>query len=79
MMPNTNVTEDEIRQRAFALWEERGRPVGYEAEFWLQAERELKGKGNTSGISSNADAAKSGSGSDGPRPGKKVKAASSVP
>jgi hypothetical protein len=69
MMPNTNVTEDEIRRRAFALWEERGRPEGYESEFWLQAERELKGAGNTSGISANADAAKSGSGSDGPHPG----------
>ena len=69
MIPNTNVTEDEIRHRAFALWEARGRPEGYEAEFWLQAERELKGEGNTSGISSNAEAARSGSGSDGPRPG----------
>ncbi len=69
MMLNTNVTEDEIRYRAFALWQARGRPEGYEAEFWLQAERELKGEGNTSGISANADAAKSGSGSDGPRRG----------
>ncbi len=63
------ITEDQIRRRAFELWEQRSRPEGYEVEFWLQAERELKGKGNTSGISANADAAKSGSGSDGPRRG----------
>ena len=66
MTPNITVTEDEIRQRANELWEQRGRPEGYESEFWLQAERELKDKGNTSGTSANAAAAKSGSGSDGP-------------
>ena len=64
--PDITVTEDEIRRRANELWEQRGRPEGYESEFWLQAERELKGKGNTSGPSANAAAAKSGSGSDGP-------------
>jgi hypothetical protein len=69
MEPNTNITEDQVRQRAFELWEKRGCPEGYEAEFWLQAERELKGEGNSgdisSGISANAVSAKSGSGSDG--------------
>ena len=69
LTPNITVTEDEIRRRANELWEQRGRPEGYDAEFWLHAERELKDKGNTSGISANADAAKSGSGSDGPRQG----------
>jgi hypothetical protein len=48
------------------LWEERGRPVGYDVEFWLQAERELKGEGAAEGISPNAENAKSGGGSDGP-------------
>ncbi len=69
LTPNTNVTEDEIRRRAFELWEQRGRPEGYESEFWLHAERELKDKGNTSGVSANAAAARSGSGSDGPHQG----------
>ena len=69
MTPNTNVTEDEIRRRAFELWEQRGRPEGYESEFWLHAECELKDKGNTSGRSANGAAARSGSGSDGPHQG----------
>jgi len=73
MEPSTNDTEDQIRQRAFELWEQRGRPEGYETEFWLQAERELKGEGNSrdtgSGTSANAASAKSGSGSDGPGQG----------
>jgi Protein of unknown function (DUF2934) len=70
MEPGTNITEDQVRQRAFELWEKRGRPEGYETEFWLQAERELRGEGNggdiSGGISANAASAKSGSGSDGP-------------
>jgi hypothetical protein len=70
MEPNTNDIEDRVRQRAFELWEQRGRPEGYEAEFWYQAERELKGEGSSSdiskGVSANAASAKSGSGSDGP-------------
>ena len=66
MAPSTNDTEDQVRQRAFELWEQRGRPEGYEAEFWLQAERELTGEGNSRDISANAASAQSGSRSDGP-------------
>jgi hypothetical protein len=70
MEPNTNDIEARVRQRAVELWEKRGRPEGYEAEFWHQAERELKGEGSPSdinkGVSANAASAKSGSGSDGP-------------
>jgi Protein of unknown function (DUF2934) len=70
MEPNTNDIEDRVRQRAFKLWGQRGRPEGYEVEFWYQAERELKGEGSNSdisdGVSANAASAKSGSGSDGP-------------
>jgi hypothetical protein len=32
----------EIRERAYELWERHHRPEGYELEFWLMAERELK-------------------------------------
>jgi DUF2934 family protein len=40
-MPNP--TEEKIRIRAHQLWEVAGRPEGREAEFWREAERELKG------------------------------------
>jgi hypothetical protein len=33
---------DAIRERAHDLWERHHRPEGYELEFWLMAERELK-------------------------------------
>lgn len=61
-----DLTKEQIRARALELWEQRGRPVGYDLEFWLQAERELKGEGAAQGISPNAENAKSGGGSDGP-------------
>ncbi len=31
-----------IRERAYFLWEQAGRPEGCEDEFWLEAERQLK-------------------------------------
>jgi hypothetical protein len=34
--------EDKIRKRAREIWEENSRPVGRDAEFWLQAEREFR-------------------------------------
>lgn len=33
---------DEIRERAYDLWDRNHRLVGYDLEFWLMAERELK-------------------------------------
>ena len=33
---------EEIRERAYDLWDRNHRPNGYELEFWLMAERELK-------------------------------------
>jgi hypothetical protein len=35
-------TEEEIRARAFKLWEAAGSPCDREQEFWFLAERELK-------------------------------------
>ena len=67
MKATADVTDDEVRRRAFELWEQRGCPDGYESEFWLQAEREQKGKGNRNGVSTNAASSTSGSGSHGPR------------
>ena len=34
--------EDQIRKRAREIWEENGRPVGRDEEFWFQAEREFR-------------------------------------
>jgi Protein of unknown function (DUF2934) len=35
-------SRDEIRVRAHELWEQHGRPVGRDEEFWLQAEAEIR-------------------------------------
>jgi hypothetical protein len=45
---------DRIRQRAYELWLQSGEPEGSEMEFWLQAEREIKGEGEqAAGASGN--------------------------
>lgn len=36
--------QEQIRQRAYELYEERGRDNGHELEDWLQAESEVTGK-----------------------------------
>ena len=35
------VAEEEIRRRAYELYEERGREAGHELDDWLQAEAEI--------------------------------------
>jgi Protein of unknown function (DUF2934) len=37
----TPYSEAQIRDRAYALWEEAGRPDGQDMAFWIVAEREL--------------------------------------
>jgi hypothetical protein len=70
MEHHADATQDRVRQRAYELWEQHGRSEGHEAEFWHQAQPELKGEASSSdtcrGISANAASARSGSGSDGP-------------
>jgi Protein of unknown function (DUF2934) len=34
--------EEQIRVRAYYLWEQEGRPEGSEAAFWAEAERQLR-------------------------------------
>jgi Protein of unknown function (DUF2934) len=34
--------EQSIRKRARLIWEQHGRPVGRDVEFWLRAEKELQ-------------------------------------
>lgn len=36
--------EEEIRRRAYELWEENGRESGRDEEYWLSAEREVLGR-----------------------------------
>ncbi len=40
-----SVRHDQIRQRAYQIWEESGRPEGHEMDHWLEAEREVLGRG----------------------------------
>ena len=42
-----------IRQRAHAIWIERGRPEGCDLDNWLAAERELTQGGSEGGRSQN--------------------------
>lgn len=34
-------TEEEVREKAYLLWEEAGKPEGDGVEFWVRAEQEL--------------------------------------
>ena len=36
--------EEEIRRRAYELWEENGHESGRDEEHWLSAEREVRGR-----------------------------------
>ncbi len=36
------ITFEQIRARAYELWERHHRPEGFEIELWLMAERELR-------------------------------------
>lgn len=36
--------EDEVRELAYRLWEEAGRPEGDGIEFWVRAETALRGE-----------------------------------
>jgi hypothetical protein len=38
------LTHQQIAERAYFLWEERGRPVGSPEIDWLRAERELRNR-----------------------------------
>jgi hypothetical protein len=36
-----DTTAERVRQRAYELWEQSGKPEGSDMDFWLQAEREI--------------------------------------
>jgi hypothetical protein len=46
-MAIAHVQPDDIRQRAYQLWEQSGRAPGHDLEHWLQAERELAAEPET--------------------------------
>ena len=41
MMPNTVPSHDRIKERAYELYESRGREPGQDEQDWLRAEQEL--------------------------------------
>jgi DUF2934 family protein len=41
-----NPEEDQIRERAHALWELAGKPDGRAEEFWHEARKEIKNETN---------------------------------
>lgn len=49
-----SISDDDIRDRAYALWVEQGSPEGRDQEFWHRAERELS---EESGLDTSAAAA----------------------
>ena len=48
-------TEEQIRKRAFELWEQAGKPEGREDEFWQQAQRELQDAEERGDLDKGAD------------------------
>lgn len=40
--PAKNPTEEEIREKAYRLWEKAGKPECDGVEFWVRAEKESK-------------------------------------
>lgn len=45
-MPIVVDLSEQIRDRAYFLWEKAGRPCGREHEFWAQASGEIEGDQN---------------------------------
>ena len=41
-IPRREMTDEEIRQRAYEIYLNRGAAPGFELDDWLQAERELR-------------------------------------
>jgi hypothetical protein len=41
-MSETSSNEDRIRQRAYLIWIDEGRPEGREKEHWEQAEKSIQ-------------------------------------
>src|SRR5688500_2801776 len=57
--------EERVRERAYALWEQEGRPDGREQEHWEEASRELQQNGDGA---ASGDGARQGPVQGGSRP-----------
>ena len=42
MEPDDQIPDEQIRERARDIWDRHHRLEGYDLQFWLTAERELK-------------------------------------
>ena len=51
-----DITFEQIRNRAYELWERNHRPDGLEIQFWLLAERELRAERRKSADGHDPDA-----------------------
>lgn len=58
------VTFEQIRERAYQLWEWSHRPEGLDIQFWLLAERKLKAAANRSTAEQGSHAGSSGDATD---------------
>jgi hypothetical protein len=58
-MPDDGITIERIRERAYDVWDRNHRPDGFDLEFWLIAERELKAEATVATLAQ-------GNGRDGP-------------
>jgi len=53
------LTEELVRQRAYQLYEERGREDGHDLDDWLRAEAEMLGKRPSGSVTEHQPAAMS--------------------
>ena len=56
--------EERIRQRAYELWEQEGKPEGREGEHWKQACREIEAEGGSPLTASDIASGRLGSAAD---------------
>jgi hypothetical protein len=54
-MNNQQDVEQRIRERAYQLWIENGKPEGKENDHWEQARSEIEGQSNAEGQSKSED------------------------
>jgi hypothetical protein len=55
MEPDEQIPDEEIRARAQDIWDRHHRPEGYDLQFWLMAERELKAERRASQAGNQAE------------------------
>ena len=56
---NSTPTQEQIAQRAYEIFIDRGQPEGRDLEHWLEAEKQLRAAGQTKGTAQLAAASSS--------------------